>query len=113
LAKCAAHNARHLTKCATFGKLRVRLGAFGQTRAELTNCAARLPKCAAHLVNPTNSDQMQTQFFKCASIWPIADWGAHLAKYFQNKTTYARPLFIKRTLNENVYQVVSVNALKF
>jgi len=48
-------NARHLTKCATFGKLR-----------------ARLAKCAAHLVNPTNSDQMGTKFVKCALIWPIA-----------------------------------------
>ena len=31
---------------------------------------------------------------------------AHLAKCFQNKTTYARPLFIKRSLNENVYQPI-------
>ena len=80
-----------------------------QMRAHLANCAAHLPKCAAHLVNPTDSDQMCTQFVKCARIWPIA----LLAKCFQNKTTYARPLFTKRNLNGNVYQVVAVNASKF
>ena len=37
----------------------------------LANCAAHLPKCAAHLVNPTDSDQMCTQFVKCARIWKI------------------------------------------
>ena len=40
--------------------------------AHLGKRAARLPKCAAHLVNPTDSDQMCTQFVKCARIWPIA-----------------------------------------
>ena len=46
--------------------------AIGQTRAHLANCSARLPKCAAHLVNPTNSDKTRTKFVKCARIWPIA-----------------------------------------
>ena len=31
----------------------VKRAAFDQMRAHLANCAARLPKCAAHLVNPT------------------------------------------------------------
>ena len=42
--------------------------AFGQSR-----CAfAQLVKCAAHLVNPTNTDKMRTKFVKCVRIWPIA-----------------------------------------
>jgi len=94
-------NTRHLTNCATFGKSCARLAnrardwpnaqriwsilptvtnanEIRQMRAHLANCAARLLKCAAHfkcaahLVNPTDSDQMCTQFVKCACIWPIA-----------------------------------------
>ena len=69
-------------------------------------CKAHLTNLA-HLVNPTNSDKMRTKFVKCAR-----KCAAHLAEYFQNKTTYARPLFTKRNLNGNVYQVVAVNASK-
>ena len=73
ICKCAAHltnwsNARHLTKCATFGKLR---SAFGQSYRQWPNANAIC--------------QMRAYLANCA---------AHLAKYFQNKTTYARPLFI-------------------
>jgi len=38
---------------------------------------------------------------------------AHLAKYIQNYTTYASPLFIKRNLNENVLQVVAVRLMLY
>ena len=43
-------NVAQLVKCRSFD--------------QLVKCAARLPKCAAHLVNPTDSDQMCTQFAK-------------------------------------------------
>ena len=61
--------------------------------------------------------QMRCAFGQSYKQWPnankIRQMRVHLAKYFQNKTTYARPLLIKRNLNENVYQVVAVNDLKF
>ena len=48
----------------------VKRAAFDQMR-NVSKLRARLAKCAAHLVNPTDSDQMRTQFVKCTSVWPI------------------------------------------
>ena len=105
-------------------------------QAHLTNLRIRrrLVKCVAHLTNWSNARHLTKaqRLVNCTRVWPnarafgqsyqqwpnanairqmrenLANCAAHLAKYFQNKTTYARPLFIMRNLTENVYQVVAV-----
>ena len=118
-------------------KIQQRLPAARQrSDSRLTRCFSRWRRpCKAHLTNlriwaiaqriwpigQTCGIRPNAQrLVNCAHIWPIArcTFGQlrcafGQANYFQNKTTYARPLFIKRNLKENVYQVVAVNALKF